>query len=423
MPESATAGTLLTPGLIASQPQGLTFNFSVAPSTVFGIVPTTGVLYLQNLVTLNFKTTNFYALTVAVTTSAGTSASTSVGVLVTEVIKPPVFTAPAFFASISEGVVGGTAITTVTATSSNTVDTLRYVLVGANPAGATPWFTLDPISGALSVSFTVAGGALLVNPALSYPAGFYTVNVSVSVFNSGGLSANATAVVAITNIAPRVIAVNATINANTTGGVVIADVAPAVWTPYAGADLIYSLTSATTPVGFQAFTMSNASTGVVAVTNVSYVDVDSGLTYRAPGFNINVQPVVISSWQVFDASRGRSATGSLVVTLRQSNRAPWWTSIPVIFAPQTIVAGLVGTPLSAYANDLDLALGIGTVLGGRSFAMFGFNTRSLYVRRRGAHLLNCLSQPCWVRHPSSDWTALSPCSICRHVVYVDLKDQ
>ena len=45
--ESAVGGTFLPPALVASQPQGLPFNFSVSPTTVFGIQQTTGLLFLQ----------------------------------------------------------------------------------------------------------------------------------------------------------------------------------------------------------------------------------------------------------------------------------------------------------------------------------------------------------------------------------------
>lgn len=44
--EDAVPGTLLLPALVASQPQGLSLNFSVSPATVFGIL-SSGVLYLQ----------------------------------------------------------------------------------------------------------------------------------------------------------------------------------------------------------------------------------------------------------------------------------------------------------------------------------------------------------------------------------------
>ena len=296
--ENAAGGSFLTPALIATQPQGLAMNFSVAPTTVFGIQPSTGVLYLQSFATLNFKATSFYALTVAVTTSAGTSASAPVGVLVSEVIKPPFFTAPAFFATVSEGATSGTLITTLTASYLNTVDSLKYVLYGAKPAGAASWFSLDGVSGALSVSYALPGSVLLADRTLTYTAGFYTVNVSVGVINSAGLTANATAVVSVLNIAPRVVSVNATIAANSTGGLVVASLAPAVWSPYVGARLTYSLTAPVTPTGYPSLSLLNASSGVVTVTNVTFTDPRTGLVVNAPGYNVNSQPVIYSSWQV-----------------------------------------------------------------------------------------------------------------------------
>lgn len=93
------------------------------------------------------------------------------------------------------------------------------------------------------------------------------------------------------------------------------------------------------------------------------------------------------------------------MTLMQSNRQPWWSPIPELFAPQN-VAGGIGAPLSVYANDLDLALGIGEtsspaassieyVTEGESRAELGYTSSlilTFFSCRRGSHLRNSLSQ-------------------------------
>lgn len=237
----------------------------------------------------------YYTLTVAVTTASGASAAAVIGVLVTEVVKPPVFASPVVFAMVAEGAPSGAAIVTVTATSFNTIDSLRYALLGALPAGAAPWFAIDSSSGVISVSY---GGALLVNPALSYPAGFFTVNVTVGVVNVGGLRANATVVVSVTGIAPRATSVNASIAANSTGGTPVAVLASSVWSAYPGAALSFSIQPVATPAGFPAFSVSNTTSGAVIVTDVSYVDNNTGIAYAGPGFNRNTQPVVVCAYQV-----------------------------------------------------------------------------------------------------------------------------
>lgn len=81
-------GTPLPPALVASQPQGLALNFSVSPTAVFGIGQTSGVLFLQPGASLSFITQSIFALTVTAVSSAGTQASASVAVLVTQVRTP-----------------------------------------------------------------------------------------------------------------------------------------------------------------------------------------------------------------------------------------------------------------------------------------------------------------------------------------------
>lgn len=85
LPESATGGFLLAPALIASQPQGLALNFSVSPTSFFGIDQASGTLFLQAGVALSYITQSIYPLTVTAVSSAGTQASATVVVHVTQV--------------------------------------------------------------------------------------------------------------------------------------------------------------------------------------------------------------------------------------------------------------------------------------------------------------------------------------------------
>ena len=45
--EDALGGAVIPSPFTASQPQSLAFNFSLTPSNVFGIQPTTGLVFLQ----------------------------------------------------------------------------------------------------------------------------------------------------------------------------------------------------------------------------------------------------------------------------------------------------------------------------------------------------------------------------------------
>lgn len=270
---------------------------------------------------------------------------------------------------MNEGLTGGSAVTAVAATTLNTVDSLTYALVAANPAGALAWFSLDPLLGALSVSQTIPGGSLLADRALAYPAP-WAVNLSVVVTNAGGLSANASVLLSIVNIAPRVVAqVNGTVRNNATGLTpVVAGLGGAVWTPYSAATLSYSLTTAVTSgQGVGAFSITNPATGAVAVANVSYTDPNSGAFVSGPGFDFNAQPTLTSAWVVTDAATGRSCAtpgGILVVTVLHSNRPPYFllpSAATVVSAPQTTAVSF-GEALGVVVSDPDLSLGIGACI-------------------------------------------------------------
>ena len=179
-------------------------------------------------------------------------------------------------------------------------------------------------------------------------------------------TANATLLISIINIAPRINwVVNATVNANASALTPVTTLAPAVWTPYSAAALSYSLTPATTAgLGLPAFVLTSANTSAVAIANVSYVGI-GGNRVSGPDFNQNVQPVLTSTWQVADINTGRAAIGMLAVTLRHSNRAPYWSwpvPAPTQFVTQS-TAGPFGTALSAFVVDLDLALNVGEQSG------------------------------------------------------------
>jgi len=217
VPESAIAYQSIFPAIFASQPQGLALNFTVFPTTTFGIGATTGVLFVQPSVSLSYALQPEITLSVTVVSSAGTIATAPLTVFVTQVNKPPTFNAPAFFLTVNESSAPGIPFGSAPATSTNIPDTLTYSISGVNPSGATGWFRLTRSLGSIAVSPSIPGGVLLVDRALTYPAGPWTVNVSLVVRNAGGLTANATAVITVANIAPRVTTVNASIPNNATG--------------------------------------------------------------------------------------------------------------------------------------------------------------------------------------------------------------
>lgn len=317
-------------------------------------------------------------MTVSAFTASGATASNFVSVLVTEVYKPPAFVASVFSTSLNESSTPGVTAYTLVASSTNTVDQLTYSILSVNPAGAASWFSIVPQSGAVQVSAGVPGGALLVDRALTYPAGAWTVNISVCVTNAVRQTNNASLLIAIANISPRVNwVVNATIAGNASALTPVATLSPAVWTAYSPTSLTYSLVSATTAgFGLPAFVLRNASTSAVAVANVSFIGIGGGRV-SGPDFNQNLQPVLVSTWQVADINTGRAALGTLAVSLQHSNRVPYWNWTlpqPTQFVTQQ-TGGPFGTPLSAYVVDLDLALNVGEVL---TFAIVGGNSNGAF---------------------------------------------
>jgi hypothetical protein len=366
--EGAVGGSVLSPAIVATQPQSLALNFSVTPNTTFGIQSSTGLLFLQPTAVLNFLATNVYSLTVIAVSSAGTQASALITVFITQVNRPPIFASSAYNASINEGATGQSFVTTITATTTNIVDQLTYSIADANPKGALSWFVVDTLLGIVSVSAGIPGGALMYDRSLVYPA-LWTVNVTLRATNQAGQSTNTSVAITIARIAPRVILLpylNATVAQNATFNVSVlpGGMSSAVWAPYGVSRLSYSLMSGiTTDRGLPAFYMPDALTGAVRVADVSYVNSQTGVTVNGPAFNVNIQPWISSTWTVTDGSTGLSATGLLNVTISLSNRAPWWAwpdlvGQTVFYAQQNKVAP-VGSPVSPAVQDLDLALGIG----------------------------------------------------------------
>jgi len=359
--EGSPAFASLSPAIFASQPQALALNFSVIPSTDFGIGATTGVLFLQPGRSLVFANQSTYTLTCIVLSSAGTQASAPITVFVTQVIKPPAFTAPVYSLTVNESTPAGVAFGSTPATSTNLpADTFTYSIVGTNPAGASSWFAINPSTAALSVAPGLSQG-LLVDRALAYPAGPWTVNVSLAVRIAGGLTANATALVAITFIAPRVeFLVNGSVANNVSALTRVATLLPAVWTPYPPSTLSFTFVSAAkTSSGVTALTITNTSSGAVVVASYAWPTTSGAF---------DVLTSLYSTWQVTDALTGLSATGGLQLAVIQSNRAPSW-DVPkantVVFAPQSTAASPTvpfGSPLGPYASDLDSPLGIGELL-------------------------------------------------------------
>ena len=159
----------------------LTYTLGGTDAADFGIVPASG--QLQTSAALNFETKDSYAVTVSVSDGNGGADSINVTINVTNVDEPnsaPVFTeGTTTTRSVAENTASGQNIgAPVTATDTDTSDTLTYTLGGTDAA---------------DFGIVSASGQLQTSAALDYETqSSYAVTVSVSDGNGGADSINVT---------------------------------------------------------------------------------------------------------------------------------------------------------------------------------------------------------------------------------------
>jgi hypothetical protein len=117
----------------------------------FAINPATGEISVANAAALDYETTPSFALTVQVTDGGGLTDTATVTVGLTNVNEAPVVADQGFTAA--ENSANGTVVGTVASSDVDAGDTRSYAITGGNTGGA---FTINPISGALSVANTAA---------------------------------------------------------------------------------------------------------------------------------------------------------------------------------------------------------------------------------------------------------------------------
>ena len=159
----------------------LTYTLGGTDAADFGIVWSSG--QLQTSAALNFETKTSYAVTVSVSDGNGGADSIDVTINVTDVDEPnsaPVFTeGPSTTRSVAENTASGQNIgAPVTATDTDTIDTLTYTLGGTDAA---------------DFGIVQSSGQLQTSAALDFETkSSYAVTVSVSDGNGGADSINVT---------------------------------------------------------------------------------------------------------------------------------------------------------------------------------------------------------------------------------------
>lgn len=352
-PDNIAPSTSLSPALTASQPLGLSFTFALVDATgTWGVVPATGVVYLMPGKSLSFSTVPSYTCTIVVTASNSLTAQAFLTINLTPTNRPPTFCCGGFWdLTVDEGTAAGTILNggaALSASDPNAGDVLLYTITGTSISQAAGLVSLDVIAGRLGLAAVLPGGTgvLLYNRSWSWPpASRYSFNVSVSVSDSSwvpALSANGTARITITRIAPRLATTTFSFPNNITAGAAIANLSAVMWSPYGGATFSMAVNDVAVPSSAQqAFNVTSAGI-LVAVAPL------------AP-FNFNVKTSFTVSVLLTDV-QGTTATVPLALTLQHSNRAPTWGSLPTFYTAAATNTTSIGSPLSVYVSDLDLGI-------------------------------------------------------------------
>jgi hypothetical protein len=395
--DNAPKFTQLSPSLIASQPQGLPYTFSITPTNVFNVT-SNGTVYLNAANTLDYSVQSSYTLSFIVTASNSLTATANLVITIIQSNKAPVFVnSRVFNFTVNEGSSVGTALTgspAIRATDVNAQDVLSYRIVSSLPASGSQAFTLDSSSGVLTLGAGLAAtaGKLVFNETLSYPAAnTYKLNVSATDSGSPTLSDNAVVWVTVSNIMPRVaFTTNNTgvywIQQNWSIGAVVTDFGSLAWTAYNRALLTYTMSAETCATGDTAFVIDPTS-GIVKIANVSYFSLALNRTiFSAPRFDYNTKSQFKVNVTVTDGTTSLFLTSYLTVNLNHINRAPVWLTVPQLFAA-TLHSANIGNPLSVYVNDPDTTISsvheafIFTIVSGNVDSTFGIDssTGQLYV--------------------------------------------
>ena len=368
--DSAVAGTLLSPSLVASHPQlGKTLTFSLSdPSGSFGVNSSTGAVFVLPGATFDADVKASYAITATVTDNVLKTASAQLTINIIETNKVPRFAASSYALSVNEYAASGTAVGAVVAIDPNGPnDLLTYSIASCAPlaiGGVQCPFVINPLTAVVSVAVFPGAGPLVFNASATYATPM-SVTLNVTARDSGNPAPAytnwTTVTVLIANIMPRLAPASVTVPANLTGGQTVLNLAPLAYSAYGAARLNYSISSAFTAEGALAFSVS-ALTGTVFVA-----------TFPSPVWNYNSRSVFTFTAVAMDTvlassflANARSLPTTYTVMLAHVNQPPVFnSSLAAAYLLPTAVerkSGTVGSPLSLAVADPDLALGVGEAL-------------------------------------------------------------
>jgi hypothetical protein len=423
--DDVAEGALLTPGLVATHPQGLNMTWRLSPPNgVFNVTPSSGFVF-RRLGTppidyYAYEATDFRytAQSIEVTDTAGQTASAALTVQLVETNKPPSFGAPTYNYTVDEGAAYGSLVASLTsgvrapaATDPNRQDVISYRILAADPPIGTATFTADLSTCELGIgpAVSVTGNRLYYDRALAYPRPFtFKLALQAKDSRTPPMAGNATAWVKVTRIKPRVGPFTApnvggvyTLPGAPAAGLLVVDLGALTWAPVPASSLLWRMDADATFEGETAF-MIEPDTGRVRVVNMTYCTTSGGsgsgsgggggLTngtgsgactvtgYGAPHWNYNTRSSFAANVTVTNIEDSTSTTVALTFLLAHINRPPRWLSPPSFYA-RASEAATVGSPLLGFVSDADVPLNIGENL---TFALLAGN-------RDGTFALNALT--------------------------------
>lgn len=188
VPENAAFG-LPVGSLAAADPDGQVVSVAIGAGDPYGIFyfePNSATLYVQQGSLLDYETRKTWTLTVIMTDDSGLSSSGTVVISLLDLNETPIFAEASATVSVQEGAPSGTVVGLLLATDVDDGDVLTYSLYAGNEDGA---FAVDADSGVVTVN---DGGYLDFE---SEPQR----SIGVRVTDAGGLFANATLTVELTD--------------------------------------------------------------------------------------------------------------------------------------------------------------------------------------------------------------------------------
>ncbi|WP_254512701.1 cadherin domain-containing protein [Anatilimnocola floriformis] len=297
VPENSANGTTIGSVLASDVDAGDLLAFAITggnASGAFAISPA-GVLSVANGSLLNFEGTPSYSLTVSVTDNGSPvgSSSATITINLTNVNEAPTLAPQAF--SVAENSANGATVGTVVANDVDAGDTKSFAITAGNSSGA---FAINASTGVI----TVANGSLLnFEGTSSYP-------LTVSVTDSGSLSASNTVTVNLTNVneAPTIAPQTFSVAENSANGAAVGTVVAN------DVDASDSKSFAITAGNSSGAFAINASTGAITVANGSLLNFEG-----TPSYSLTVS--------VTDGG-SLSVSATITINLTNVNEAPAITS-------------------------------------------------------------------------------------------------